>query len=137
MKKLSIIFLLLVLLSNSCKTKETLLDEMLDKSNATILFKGNFQNAVHPTSGIAKIITQDSKKLLVFENFRTDPGPDLRVYLATSTSPTDFIEIGTLKASSGNFSYELNSNINIEQRNYVLIWCKRFSVLFGNAKLEK
>jgi hypothetical protein len=110
---------------------------MLDKSNATILFKGNFQNAVHPTSGIAKIITQDSKKLLVFENFRTDPGPDLRVYLATSTSPTDFIEIGTLKASSGNFSYELNSNINIEQRNHVLIWCKRFSVLFGNAKLEK
>jgi hypothetical protein len=137
MKKLSIIFLLLIFLLNSCKTKETLLDEMLDKSNTTIIFKGSFQNAVHPTSGTAKVITQENKKLLVFENFRTDPGPDLRVYLATSTSPTDFVEIGTLKASSGNFSYELDSNINIEQRNHVLIWCKRFSVLFGSAKLEK
>lgn len=136
MKKLRIIFFLLILL-NSCKTKETLLDEILDKSNAIIVFRGSFQNAVHPTSGIAKVITQENKKLLVFENFRTDPGPDLRVYLATSTSPTDFVEIGTLKASSGNFSYELDSNINIEQRNHVLIWCKRFSVLFGNAKLEK
>jgi Electron transfer DM13 len=121
----------------SCKTKETTLDEMLDIANSMVLWQGNFQSSVHTTSGTAKIVTENNKRMLVFENFKTDPGPDLRVYLATAANFNDAKEIGTLKASSGSFSYEIDASVNLEQRNHVLIWCKRFSVLFGYTTLAK
>jgi Electron transfer DM13 len=138
MKNFKIYFLIFTLLFTiSCKLKETTFDEMLDIANAMIVFQGNFQSAVHSTSGTAKVITENGSRTLVLENFRTDPGPDLRVYLATSTNPTDFVELGTLKASNGTFSYTIDNAVNLEQKNHVLIWCKRFSVLFGNATLKK
>lgn len=139
MKNLSVRIIPIVLMVSvlSCKTKETTLDEMLNLTNANVVLMGNFQSAVHTTSGTIKVVTENNKRSLVFDNFKTDPGPDLRVYLATNTNANDFVEIGTLKASNGSFAYEIDNSINLEQRNHVLIWCKRFSVLFGNATLTK
>jgi hypothetical protein len=127
----------LLVVAQACKTKETTLDEMLEIANANVLLQGNFQSAVHPTTGIAKVITENGKRMLVFENFKTDPGPNLKVYLATTTSPSNFTDLGALKASSGNFAYEISASVNLDQQSNVLVWCERFSVLFGNASLKK
>ncbi len=105
---------------------------------ATKISMGSFVNAVHPTSGMVKYSKDDAsgKRYLVFENFKTDNGPDLRVWLATNTATAGYVEVGLLKAVSGNFFYELPAAIDPAAKPFVLIWCKDFSVLFGHAVLN-
>lgn len=122
----------------SCKTKETTLDQMLNLANASTQFQGSFQSANnYTTTGTAKIVIENGKRMLVLENFKTTPGPDLKVYVATGTNPTDFVDLGALKASTGNFSYEITASLDLEKLNHVLIWCKQFSRLFGSAVMAK
>ncbi len=70
-------------------------------------------------------------------DFKTDAGPDLRVYLSEDVTDESFIDLGALKATSGDFFYEIQNNTDVESFNRVLIWCEDFSVLFGNAELNK
>jgi len=95
-----------------------------------------FMSNIHPTSGSVSVSETGGKRTLVFTNFRTDGGPDLRIYLAENTGLRNFIEVSRLNSTSGNFSVELPANANPSQQRYVLIWCKAFSVLFGNAELK-
>ncbi len=91
----------------------------------------------HPTAGTVKVITDaSSKKFLTIENFSSDNGPDLRVWLSPNNSGSPYQELGLLKAISGTFSYELNATIDYTTNNRVLIWCEDFSVLFGYAILQ-
>jgi Electron transfer DM13 len=104
----------------------------------TKISMGAFVSNVHPTSGMVKYAKDDAsgKRYLVFENFKTDNGPDLRVWLATNTSTTGYVEVGLLKAVNGNFFYELPAAIDPVAKPFVLVWCKDFSVLFGHAVLN-
>lgn len=129
-------FLLLILTISSCK-KSALDNTEESLPTGTIVSSGSFAGNAHTTSGSAKIVRDASGKIhLVFENFRTDNGPDLRVWLAPDNSASTYQEIGFLKAVSGNFSYELDASINHSVNKRVLIWCKGFSVLFGHAILQ-
>jgi hypothetical protein len=99
---------------------------------------GTFMSAVHPTSGTVKVLddkTDPNIKYLVFENFKTDAGPDLRVYLATDTRATGFIEVSRLD-KTGNFTLTIPASADLAKQTQVLIWCKQFSVLFGYAALK-
>lgn len=127
--------ILFVLLSSCGKnTPESAVENL---PTGTVVVDGNFVSNGHPTSGTAKIIVDASgKKFLVFENFRSDNGPDLRVWLSPNNNGSPYQEIGTLKAVNGNFSYELNSSVDYTSNNRVLIWCIDFSVLFGHAVLQ-
>jgi len=103
----------------------------------TVLASGTFTSDAHSTGGTVKVIMDaDSKKFLVFENFRSDNGPDIRVWLSPNNNASPYQEIGILKAVTGNFSYELNGSVNYQSNNRVLIWCEDFSVLFGHAVLQ-
>jgi hypothetical protein len=108
-----------------------------DLPSGTIISSGTFQNNAHPVSGTVKLIQDASgKKSLVFENFRSDNGPDLWVWLSSNTNAANYQEVGLLKAVNGHFSYELSPSVNHTSNNKVLIWCKGFSVLFGHAVLQ-
>ncbi len=106
-----------------------------DPSTQTLLLQGTFKNGDHPTSGTAKLYRKGTDHTLVFENFESDPGPDLRIYLAEDTKAKNFVEIAELK-NTGSFFIELPSGTKPDNRMQVLIWCKRFSVLFGSAELK-
>lgn len=102
----------------------------------TLVLQGNFESAVHATSGVVKIYEdKDKKRTLVFENFKTDAGPDLRIYLAEDRSVTNFIQI-TDKVQNGNLSLAIPANADLKKQNHILIWCRQFSVLFGFATLK-
>lgn len=58
-----------------------------------------------------------------------------RVYLATNTQASDYIDLGPLKGNIGNQNYQLPLDIDLLKYNNVLVWCRAFSVLFGNAQL--
>ncbi|MEN9551976.1 MAG: hypothetical protein RI935_353 [Candidatus Parcubacteria bacterium] len=89
----------------------------------------------HPASGYVRLVSEGDTKYLRYEDFSTINGPDLVVYLAKDLEAKDFVNLGALKATSGNFNYKIPENINIEEYQYALVWCEAFSVLFNSAKL--
>lgn len=136
MRKIILMLIAPVLIISSCSKNKTPATINNPSPVGTVLVMGNFISNVHTTSGTVKItLASNGKKYLVFENFKTDNGPDLRVWLSPSTSGNPYQELGLLKAVSGNFSYELATSINYTTNNHVLIWCEDFSVLFGHAVL--
>lgn len=138
MKKIIRLLPLCLLSFVSCKKDKApaVINDPLPVSVTTIA-SGNFISSVHNTSGTVKIVKDAANKVfLVFENFRTDNGPDLRVWLSPNNSGNPYQELGFLKAASGNFSYELDASVNYTANNRVLIWCRQFSVLFGYAVLQ-
>ena len=104
MKK--IILLLSIISLISCKKKEEKiqsLNEPFDASQATLLKRGNFSSNTHTVSGCVSVYQSGGSKIVYLENFKTENGPDLKVYLSTSTGNSDIKEVGALKSNSGNF----------------------------------
>lgn len=108
-----------------------------------ILAKGSFVevDTVHKGSGTARIILQDGKRYLRFENFQVTNGPDLYVYLSESKTPGSdlksldkYISLGLLKGNVGDQNYEIPEPF----RGYdtAVIWCQKFGVLFSYAVME-
>jgi Electron transfer DM13 len=103
----------------------------------TLLLEGTFTSAAHPTTGTVKVYEdKDKNRSLVFENFKTDAGPDLRLYMAEDKAITNFIQITDKVTTSGNYSIMIPANVDLKKQTTVAIWCKSFSVLFGSATLK-
>ena len=112
-------------------------DEMIDATPMT--YAGTFVgigDGVHDAKGDARTIPlKDASTVLRLENFKATNGPDLYVYLSADEGASDFVNLGKLKASSGNHNYVIPDDTDLDKYNKVLVWCKAFSVLFGSAEL--
>jgi hypothetical protein len=75
---------------------------------------------------------------LRLDEFSVRNGPDLYVYLSTSTGDytDDALEVGKLKATDGSFGYELPAGTDPARFRSAIIWCKQFSHLFAAAPFE-
>lgn len=135
-KALVVLFICLHFIGCKKKEKNKPLNDGFDQTGATLISQSNFSSNAHTTSGCVRLYSKNGSKNLVFEGFKTDSGPDLRVYVSKTTGNGDFVDIGTLKSTSGNFYYSFDNSINTADYKYVLIWCEDFSVLFGNALLQ-
>ncbi len=108
-----------------------------------IVVAGDFIDRAHPTSGVASVLTDGSaQRFLRFDDFETDNGPDLDVYLTSADAADDeglfdddFIDLGNLKGNIGSQNYEIPPDVDLGQYDTVVIWCVRFSVAFGAADL--
>lgn len=106
-------------------------------TDQTLLLTGTFTSGAHATTGTVKVYEDKSKnRSLVFENFKTDAGPDLRLYMAEDKVITNFIEITDKVTTSGNYSIAIPANVDLKKQTTVAIWCKSFAVLFGSATLK-
>lgn len=136
LKRIFLLLLLISVLFVSCK-KNTPDNVNEPLPVGTVLSSAMFQSNSHPVSGKVKIVQEiNGTKSLVFENFSSDNGPDLRVWLSPNKNASPYTEAGILKAVTGNFSYTLPASFNHATNNHVLIWCEDFSVLFGHAVLQ-
>ncbi len=118
----------------SCSSNNGNGDMIKDPSETTKELKGSFVAEAHPTSGTATINIAKTK--LNFINFKTDAGPKLEVWVATSRTPSDvstYKSLGELKGVNGNYNYDLPKNIDYKKFNHIVIWCVDFSVSFGYA----
>jgi hypothetical protein len=90
----------------------------------------------HKVSGEALLIYTGTENILRFENFTTDNGPDLRVYLAADLDAKDFIDLGKLKATEGSINYTIPAGTDLSKYRYAMIWCRAFGVLFSYAEFQ-
>jgi hypothetical protein len=102
-------------------------------------YSGSFEPGAHPTSGTAVVLGNGTdQRFLRFEEFATDNGPDLNVYLVNSSTgdTSDFVDLGDLKGNIGEQNYEIPAGIDLGVYDKVVIWCVRFGVGFGDATLD-
>ena len=108
-----------------------------------IQYEGSFIDRSHPASGIAEVLNDGTEqRFLRFEDFATDNGPDLNVYLSTAAPDApagefddDFWDLGDLKGNIGPQNYEIPPEVDLDVYSTVVIWCVRFGVAFGAAEL--
>jgi hypothetical protein len=115
-----------------------------DGSSPQPLASGQFYSILHPTAGTATIYrVADGSRVLRFTGFSTSNGPDVHVYMVAADDAKDsasvlragFIDLGTIKGNMGNQNYALNPGVDLSKYRVVSVWCKRFSVNFGAARL--
>lgn len=127
-----------ILLAAACKketTSTTPLNEMPAPA-AMAIDSGTFSNGPYGSvSGIAKIYKTGSKYELALENFSSSNGPDLKVYLSKEKQPVNFVNLGSLKSTSGNQLYSIPSSVNVEDYAFALVHCQQYDHLFGFARL--
>lgn len=138
MKNLTcILFITLIIVG--CKREEnTPVEPLMERvdSLAVVNVKGKFMGIGGETvSGSAKIITNDGKYSLVLDDFKTNNGPDLHVYLSKESTPKDFIDLGLLKSVSGTQVYPITGMPDFTKYKYALIHCQQYNHLFGSALL--
>lgn len=114
---------------------------MLMEDAAETQLVGSFEGRAHPGSGTVRIVNENGKRVLVFQDdFRTDPGPQLHVFLSGTKDPKNSadlhavgdVDLGRLKSTSGAQMYTLPQEINFEI-NSVVVYCVPFKVIFGVA----
>jgi len=104
---------------------------------------GAFGPRTHPGQGLASVLTDGSpQRFLRFEEFSTDNGPDLNVYLTAAGADApegefddDFVDLGNLKGNIGDQNYEIPPEVDLDRYDTVVVWCVRFSVAFTSADL--
>jgi len=104
-------------------------------NRATVKYTGTFV----PTSGISvqgkvNVYVQSNKYQLQIENITITDGPDLKVYLSKSDTPSSFVNLGNFKGN-GTSVYNIPEQVNVSEYPYVLIHCQQYNHLFATAKL--
>ena len=92
----------------------------------------------HSASGKARVVklAAGGRKLTLSDGFRIDPGPKVRVYLATDPGGTTFKDLGELKGSKGSQQYKIPADTKLSRYDTVVFWCVPFSVSLASAELR-
>ncbi len=99
---------------------------------------GTFRgNASYNVTGSA---TFEVGKVSFSNNFRTSSGPGLRVYLAKNApgvlTSSNSVLLGNLKMTSGAQTYDVPTNVELTDFDFVVVYCQPFNVAFGFARLD-
>lgn len=90
----------------------------------------------YETTGTLRSVEAEDGTYFRFEEFETTNGPDLFVYLTKpGQETTEGVSLGALKGNIGNQNYLIPEDVNLEEYNTVVIWCRAFSATFGTGEL--
>jgi hypothetical protein len=117
--------------------------------SVTAVAHGTLVSHEHRTSGTVRIVRlADGSRMLRLENLDTTNGPLLKVWLSDAQVRTGksgwhvfddgrHLSLGRLKGNKGNQNYAIPASADLGQYRSVTIWCDRFNVSFGAAKLVR
>ncbi|MCW5875108.1 MAG: DM13 domain-containing protein [Anaerolineales bacterium] len=106
---------------------------------------GDFVAVAYSGSGSAEVYALDTgARVLSFEGFSVEPGPELHVLLSTAQAADalteqdlrDSVDLGLLLATEGEQHYELPGDIELSQYSLILIWCEPEQTLYIAASLQ-
>jgi Electron transfer DM13 len=118
------------------------------RSGTQPLFTGLLEGKAHPTSGRATIYESPDggKMYLRLTDFMTSNGSDVHVVLARANDPAldqrvvngdlDDVELGKLKGTEGDQSYDLPPSVNLQKYNAVVIYDEQSHTVFAVAREE-
>ncbi|MEO3414712.1 DM13 domain-containing protein [Roseovarius sp. CAU 1744] len=90
----------------------------------------------HVTSGRAEVVKHgDTAEVVLLDDFAFDGAPDPKVALGKDGYDSSTI-LGVLKNNNGKQTYKVPAGINTDEMNEVWIWCEKFNVPLGVAKLN-
>ena len=107
---------------------------------ATAQFSG--ADAAHRGSGTAELIDTGADVIVRFSDFEVTNGPDLYVWLvrdagiseSSDVKDSEWLDLGLLKGNIGDQNYSLPAGTDPSMYKTVVVWCKRFGVLFASAE---
>lgn len=109
--------------------------------------QGSFISHEHATTGTARVLRlADGSHTLRLEGLDTSSGPDLRVWLSDAPvreglagwrvfDDGKYVDLAKLKGNRGDQNYALPAGLDWSAYGSVSIWCDRFDVSFGAARL--
>ena len=111
-------------------------EEAATPGEIVTIASGNFQSINgYSVTGDALVLNNGTEeRFLRFENFVSDNGPDLKVYLRAASG--EFISLGDLSGNIGDQNYAIPVDVDLNVFSNVEIWCERFSAGFGFATLS-
>lgn len=101
---------------------------------------GNFvsADARHNGEGSFQLLEQDGERIIEFsEDFVSTRGPDLFVWLVNGDNVEERVNLGRLQSARGAQSYTLPEDVNLDDYDRIIIWCRAFRVLFSTAEFEQ
>ena len=125
---------------------EEAMPEAMQAPDVVALKTGGFVDgdAFHQGEGSATIYQlEDGSHVLRFEDFRVTNGPALFVLVSPHPDPqgrgdianAGYVELARLKGNVGNQNYVLPADLDPDDVNSVIIYCKPFRVVFSTAPL--
>jgi len=81
-------------------------------------------------------VTVKDGKIILENSFWFDGAPDPRVGLGKGGKYLANTDFAVLKKNSGKQTYKIPSNLKDKDYDTVVIWCRKFSVPLGYAKLK-
>ena len=99
--------------------------------------EGAVTPASHSASGRVRVVrlAAGGRRLTLSDSFEIDPGPQVRVYLATDEGGRTFKDLGALKGSKGDQQYTIASGTELARYDTVVFWCVPFSQALAHATL--
>ena len=96
---------------------------------------GNFKgDAGHTVSG--GVTLNDDGTITMASNFSFDGAPDPRVSLGKKGKHVKGTDFSVLKKNSGSQTYKAPANLKAKDYDSVIIWCRKYSVQLGHAKIR-
>jgi Electron transfer DM13 len=110
----------------------------LAASAQEVLGKGTFTGkSGHRTSGSVTIVrTGNSVEVRLGSNFKLDGAPDPWLGFGNNGKYVSASEISKLKSNSGAQVYKISGPVDVSKYSEFYIWCRKFSVPLGVAKLK-
>ena len=103
-----------------------------------VIARGSFAGASgHATSGSVSIVRTEAGAMVVLEqDFNFDGAPDPKVGFGRDGAYDARTQLGPLSANSGRQSYPIPASVDLTKYNEIYIWCKKYAVPLGVAKLQ-
>ena len=100
--------------------------------------EGSFTGASgHKTSGTVSVTKENGTiTIKLDESFSLDSAPDAYVALGNASKPTDGGILEKLESWTGEQSYTAPATAALEEASEVIIWCKKYAVPLGVAKIR-
>ena len=107
-----------------------------------VVSRGEWKGAddFHFARGSALVVEVASGQFVLrAEGFSVRNGPDLFVMLSPSATgyQDGALKLGRLKATDGAFNYDIPIGTDLAKFQSVVVWCERFTTLFGTAAFTK
>jgi hypothetical protein len=105
-----------------------------DQATVSGIFKGVSN---HVTSGAVSVIkTTTGTSIILGTDFKLDGAPDPYVGFGKNGRYDTNASLGKLGSKTGKQTFKVPPNVNASDYNEVYIWCRKFGVPLGVAKIK-